>query len=220
MGSSSALAVALVRLARGRLPWLSSRVLEAGALERAHSRAGWQDYLPAVYGGFGVYRIEGCLMDGTYRDAAMAIEFTPVSPATADLSNRYGLLLYTGESRPADSVLGYWKRCTEQVSEIKAIADTVAGCIDTITLEGLSRYLKETWEQKCRIGGVTHSGLNWQYQEAIDNGALAGKLLGAGAGGCWFFLVSPDNRERGKQALGLREIPFQIAEKGVETWER
>jgi dTDP-4-amino-4,6-dideoxygalactose transaminase len=43
----------------------------------------------------------------------------------------------------------------------------------------------------------------------------------SGAGGCWFFLVPPSSvvRARVVNALGLREIPFQIAEKGVETWD-
>ena len=63
--------------------------------------------------------------------------------------------------------------------------------------------------------------LNEQYALAMANGALGGKLCGAGAGGCWFFLVPPSSVTRANivNALGLREIPFKISQEGVQSWE-
>jgi D-glycero-alpha-D-manno-heptose-7-phosphate kinase len=145
----------------------------------------------------------------------------PIRKCPIDLLNRYGLLLYTSASRPADSVLGSWQKSDAQLHEIKALADEMAGRIDDITPEALGAALSETWRMKRSIPGVTSPTLNEQFALAISNGALGGKLCGAGAGGCWFFLVPPISTVRARivNALGLREIPFKIAEKGVEAWE-
>lgn len=228
LGSSSALAVALVDLSCG---WYmrSRRVYEAGDLEHAHSQAGWQDYLPAVFGGFKVYRIVQGDVDLPYGDyytvcmlgSGGQIGVSTVPSNMNDIINRYGLLLYTGNSRKADSVLGSWQKSTEQLHEIKALADEMADRIDDISPQSLGAALSETWRIKREISGVSDPKLNEQFALAIANGALGGKLCGAGAGGCWFFLVPPVSTTRAciRQALGLREIPFKIAEKGVETWE-
>ena len=229
LGSSSALAAALVIIAR-RFVWdICWLVRKAASIEGAHSKAGWQDYLPAVYGGLNTYSItdsfsksplspfdiETCL-EG---DLLLGVSALPTYLST--IIHRYGLLLYTGTSRPADSILSSWKKSEAQLHEIKALADTVASEINNITPERLGHYLDQTWELKRSIPGVTSPSLNRQYAVAMANGALGGKLLGAGAGGCWFFLVPPISTTRAKikQALGLREIPFKIAEKGVESWE-
>jgi len=189
----------------------------AGKIEQTHSKAGWQDYFPAKFGGFNVYHIDGEVLSGG--GFGMPFLVDPVSDCLCEIINTHGLLLYTNLSRPADSVLPSWKKSEAQLHEIKALADEVAEQIDDLTPERLGHYLNRTWELKRSISGVTDPALNRQYALAMLNGALGGKLCGAGAGGCWFFLVPPERRERVKQALDLREIPFQISQKGVESWE-
>jgi len=211
LGSSSALATCLVKLAWPELDGVLL-VKQAHGIESAHSRAGWQDYLPAVWGGFNVYRIEGV-------EPEISVE-----PLPADLTriiNQYGLLLYTGESREADTVLQCWQKneSTAQLQEIRLLANTVVESIDELTPERLGHYLNLTWMLKRGIGGVTSPVLNRQYGLAIAYGALGGKLCGAGAGGCWFFLVPPEKKRRVREALDLVEIPFQVTQKGVQAWE-
>jgi len=210
LGSSSALAVCLIRLVYPECD-LNTLWRWAAEVEHSVSSAGWQDYLPPTYGNFASYRIGGA---GTRFDAVLK-----PAPFLCDIINTYGLLLYTGDSRPADSVLGSWKKSEAQLHDIKAIADEVAERIDEMNVTTLAQYLNATWHLKKSISGVSNDRLNWFYTQAMANGALGGKLCGAGAGGCWFFLVPPDGRAKVVEALGLREIPFQIAEKGVEMWE-
>jgi D-glycero-alpha-D-manno-heptose-7-phosphate kinase len=212
LGSSSALAVALAKLAKAT-SYDEDLGYEAAKIEHAVSRAGWQDYLPAAYGGFKTYHI-GCDARGV-----IIITHRPVSSQVTDLINRHGLLLYTGNSRSADSLSGSWEKSEAQLHDIKALADEVAQHIDSLGPEALGMALNETWEMKRSIPGVTSPTLDHQYAVAMSNGAFGGKLCGAGAGGCWFFLAPPDARDRIVQALGLREIPFQISQKGVESWE-
>ena len=213
LGSSSALAVCLVKLARGSLASGLGAVARAAKIESACSRAGWQDYLPAVFGRFNTYHIPG----GWVLPAEGFLTLLPSH--LSDLISTHGLLLYTGATRKADDVLPSWQKSESQLHQIKALADEVAEHINGLSPRDLGIYLNLTWELKRSIPGVTTPVLNRQYALAMIKGALGGKLCGAGSGGCWFFLVPPDARERVKQALGLREIPFQIAEKGVETWE-
>lgn len=209
LGSSSALAVALVRL---NYPDCEEHWLwkPAAMIEQAHSRAGWQDYLPATFGGFRTYYLQ---------EEGLSYKPECVSGATTAIVNTHGLLLYTGESRPADSVLGSWQKSHEQLMEIKILADAIAETIDDVTPEQLGYFLDMTWQLKRKIGNVSNGQFDIQYDTALDAGAMGGKLCGAGAGGCWFFLVPPASREIVVEALGLREIPFQVSEKGVESWE-
>ena len=79
----------------------------------------------------------------------------------------------------------------------------------------LAAYLKQTWQIKSQIGGVAGSELADTYSRAMNAGALAGKLLGAGGGGCWFFLVEPSLRQGVIDTTGLTEISFKISRKGV-----
>jgi D-glycero-alpha-D-manno-heptose-7-phosphate kinase len=223
LGSSSALAVCLARLSCG-LEVPTNCVMYAAAIEQECSRAGWQDYLPAAFGGFNTYTLGDA--DATcdtrgFVNPGLECRVKHAPRTLQDLISRYGLLLYTGNSRKADSVLPSWQKSEAQLHEIKALADEVADHIDSLGPDALGAALNETWELKRSISGVTDPTLDEQYALAIANGALGGKLCGAGAGGCWFFLVPPSSRARARvrQALGLREIPFKIAEKGAETWE-
>jgi D-glycero-alpha-D-manno-heptose-7-phosphate kinase len=222
LGSSSALAVCLTRMRIG-LEVPTNWVMYAANVEQSCSCAGWQDYLPAAFGGLNIYAMgqewEGKVSSVGFLNETLKLNVIRLSPSLAGTINRYGLLLYTGHTRPADSVLPSWQKSTEQLHQIKALADRVAGEIDTLDPKRLGDYLNLTWELKRSISGVSDPVLNRQYALAMLNGALGGKLCGAGAGGCWFFLVPPEKRERVVQALGLREVPFQIAEKGVEAWE-
>lgn len=205
LGSSSALAVNLCALIGA--PFLSVAVM-AYVLERKVSPVGCQDHLPATYGGFRVYRIEKC----------GAVTHSPVPFGWEKMIEAFGLLLYTGQSRDANPILETWRKQDKPLREIQALADYVADAMDDMAISELVDCLKETWALKAGIGGVSNPTLNEQYSAALKAGALAGKLLGAGGGGCWFFLVPPRKRARVIEALGLVEIPFEIVHRGIEQW--
>lgn len=101
---------------------------------------------------------------------------------------------------------------TNYLSRIHGLASIVADNIDEMTVDTLVQSLNLTWKFKRSIKGVSSSELDDQYNVARSAGALGGKLCGAGGGGCWFFIVPPDERDNVKKALGLVEIPFQISE--------
>lgn len=207
LGSSSSLAVALCELVNATQRSGENLATTAYKLERTVANVGWQDHLPAAYGGFNIY---------VYDPETQRITITAVPKCLWYEVERYGLLLYTNRSRPASSLLRSWVNEVETLHLIRALAGRVVGDIHNLSVYGLARALQETWELKAAIPGVVDDDLWAQYSVAMHAGAWAGKLLGAGAGGCWFFLVPPERRQDVIEALGLPEIPFRISQKGIE----
>lgn len=206
LGSSSALAVCVYELfRRNRTGHQAETAYAAYDIERKVSNCGVQDHLPAVFGGFNIYTI------GTDGRA----KAKPVPSRMVEIVNQYGLLLYTGQARPADAILKTWKKSTGHLRRLHDLARYVESEIERIDLALLSGFLHTAWELKRVIGGVGGSVLDAQYEAAREAGALGGKLLGAGGGGCWFFLVGPEDRQRVVDALGLTEIPFRVERRGV-----
>jgi len=208
LGSSSALSVCANQLfRRNRIGHLADLAYSAYDIERKVSNCGVQDHLPATFGGFNVYTIDG---DG--RAKAKPVPFDLIK-----LVDKYGLLLYTGLTRPADAILKTWKKSTGYLRRLHDLALYVENQIQSnkVNIALLSGLLHTGWELKRVIGGVGNSDLDAQYNAALDAGALGGKLLGAGGGGCWFFLVGPEDREGVINSLGLVEIPFRVESKGM-----
>ena len=208
LGSSSALSVCAYELFRkDRTGHQAETAHAAYQVERKVSNCGVQDHLPASFGGFNVYTI----------DKGGKATAEPAPARLVEMVNEYGLLLYTGLSRPADAILKTWKNKGVHLETIHKIAKDEergwrSGKFDLYTI---ASSLHHTWYVKRDIKGVEDITLCWQYETARDVGALGGKLLGAGGGGCWFFLVRPELRQSVIEATGLIEIHFQIESRGV-----
>ena len=59
------------------------------------------------------------------------------------------------------------------------------------------------------------------YDGALENGAIGGKLLGAGGGGFFLFFVSPFEKHNLISYLvnkGFKIQPFRFEENGLQTW--
>lgn len=207
LGSSSALAVCTYELfRRDRVGHQPDVAYAAYQIEHQVSNCGVQDHLPASFGGFNVYVI------GTDGKATAR----PVPGHLCEMVEKYGLLLYTGLSRPADVILESWKKDDDHLSHIRYLADTFKEALDDDDLGWFCGMLNATWTAKRSINGVVDLELEKQHGIAIGVGALAGKLLGAGGGGCWFFLVKPELRQRVIDATELVEIPFRIDLDGMK----
>ena len=209
LGSSSSLAVGLCRLVNATKYSRYNLATIAYNLERQLSPVGCQDHLPAVYGGMHVYKI----------DNSGSCVASPVSGHIQHIVENDGMLLYTTKSRKANDILPNWRDCGI-LRDIQTLAESVEVEIsrgDSIGRVQLGEYLQQTMKLKTRVPDVMDEELLSQYDYAMDCGALGGKLLGAGAGGCWFFLVPTDSVRRTiSEGLGLREIPFRISMNGVE----
>jgi len=208
LGSSSVLAVCLCKLAG-----VFRFVPEAMLLEQSVSPSvGLQDSLPAVYGGFRIYR----LGQGPFGFPVESAERVPQS--AIDIINSWGMLLYTGITREANAVLGSWHTSVETLHRIKELAEKMAACVNEWTPALLGNALAETWQLKRSVEGVSNEVLERQYAEIMNAGAYGAKVCGAGAGGTWFLIVPPSKRRDVAEASGMKEIPFRVVERGVEEW--
>jgi D-glycero-alpha-D-manno-heptose-7-phosphate kinase len=82
--------------------------------------------------------------------------------------------------------------------------------------------LHEAWELKRQFSSkISNNRLDTIYENALRNGAVGGKLLGAGGGGFFLFYVPPFNKHElinNLEAAGLNVRPFRFEQEGLRAW--
>jgi D-glycero-alpha-D-manno-heptose-7-phosphate kinase len=137
------------------------------------------------------------------------------------------LLFFTGYSRSASKVLSEQnQRSLERdpevernLHELKEIAFKSRDALVDGKLRCFAELLSEQWEQKKRrTGGASNSDIDCLYQRGMANGALGGKLVGAGGGG--FLMFYAEDKVRLRRAMleaGLREVRFRFDFEGTKV---
>jgi D-glycero-alpha-D-manno-heptose-7-phosphate kinase len=89
-------------------------------------------------------------------------------------------------------------------------------------LRQFGQSLDKAWEFKRQFSEkISSSHLDQIYAEAKANGAIGGKLLGAGGGGFFLFYAPPYRRHQlvtHLEALGLKIRPFRFEPQGLQAW--
>jgi D-glycero-alpha-D-manno-heptose-7-phosphate kinase len=89
-------------------------------------------------------------------------------------------------------------------------------------LHDFGQSLHEAWQFKRQFSSKISTGrLDRIYEEARANGALGGKLLGAGGGGFFLFYVPPFRKHeliQHLEAQQLRVRPFRFEQEGLRAW--
>lgn len=134
------------------------------------------------------------------------------------------MLFFTGISRYASEIAGdkiqnLQKRKEELVKMMELVDEAykiLTSGKDDFTDFG--KLLNETWLLKRKLSNrITNSEIDEIYEIAIKNGAVGGKLLGAGGGGFILFYVETENQERLQKALNnLLHVPFNFDFSGSE----
>ena len=82
--------------------------------------------------------------------------------------------------------------------------------------------LNKAWEIKRGFSSkISTPWLDEIYARAIENGALGGKLLGAGGGGFFLFYIPPFLKHQVLDWIkeeGLFYTPFIFEESGLQSW--
>lgn len=216
MGSSSSFIVGLMHALRalGGLPRIDKQQLANDAiyLERnlMHENVGCQDQIFAALGGFQRINFDG----RGWRN-------TPVhlSPRRVEYFLSHLMLVFTSLTRHASELEGNkiqrLKQNLQHLHELRELVPQVeqaliSGALPDINFIG--HALHRGWTLKQSLAhGVSDNRLDKIYEKALRNGALGGKLLGAGGGGYFLFVVPPSERAKLKVALGnLIEVPIEI----------
>lgn len=137
---------------------------------------------------------------------------TPCRPEVlADLED--GLLLFfTGYSRSASEILAEQDSAgqAENLSEIKVVGMRIQDALLEGDLPEFARLMHSHWIiKKLRSKGMSNGTINSLYDLAMQNGALGGKLVGAGGGGFLMFYTEDAPRLR-KAMRPLREVRFRF----------
>jgi D-glycero-alpha-D-manno-heptose-7-phosphate kinase len=133
------------------------------------------------------------------------------------------LLLYTGESRKANTILAEQKAGTRQENKFRSLqkmrdlAKQTRECFsDGLRPEELGKLLHAGWTLKRELaGGISNGFIDSCYEKALAAGAYGGKVLGAGGGGFLLLVTPAEKRQAVRQALGdLQEMDFAFEAEG------
>jgi len=137
------------------------------------------------------------------------------------------MLFFTGSSRASSSILERQKKesADQKQSTIDALdllkeqaAEAVA-VLEAGELRRFGEMMHEAWQTKKRVtSGITNPQIDSLYELARANGAVGGKIAGAGGGGFLMLYCEEPNRAAVSQALrdaGAREMLFQFDYEGA-----
>ncbi len=188
-------------------------------IKRLGEAVGKQDQYIAAYGGVTCFTFHP---DGT-------VEAEPLQMPMDALFNLEDnlLLFFTGFSRSAGSILADQKARSEQgdagmlknLHEVKVLGLRARDTLMKGDTAGFGALMHDQWEQKKRrSGGMSNPQIDEWYELALKNGAIGGKLVGAGGGGFLLFYSEDHRRMRAAMAkAGLEEVRFRFDFEGTKV---
>ena len=176
---------------------------------------GIQDQIAASFGGFN--RIDFS-RDGY---TVTPLEF---SEERKQKLNGNLMMFFTGLSRFSFEIQKAAKhdmnKKTAELLEILKMVDIAENILinPSESLDDFGKLLNETWLIKRSISKkISTDTIDELYSVAMNAGALGGKLLGAGGGGCLLFYVPEEKQQSVHNALsGLLEIKFRFENEGTK----
>ena len=226
LGSSGtylvALLTALYELKREKVPTQALAEMACHIeMNLAGHAVGKHDHYLAAFGGFTCMDIG---QDGHVKVTSLDISITSVE----DFRNNV-LLFYTGVTRPSREILEAQKNDTEKgdssvvdsLHKTKELGYQIKETLEKGDLETFGLLLDEHWQNKKRRSGkISDPQLDRWYELAKENGALGGKIMGAGGGGFFMFYCPNSHKARLRQTLnsaGLREMIYDFDFEGAKT---
>jgi D-glycero-alpha-D-manno-heptose-7-phosphate kinase len=137
------------------------------------------------------------------------------------------LLFFTGFARSASNILQDQKVRTEKNDEdminnlhyVKDLGYRSKAALENGDTNLFGELMHEHWEnKKRRSGGMSNSDIDKWYNLAMKNGAIGGKLVGAGGGGFLMFMVKDKVKLRkAMKESGLEEVRFKFDFEGTKV---
>lgn len=149
-----------------------------------------------------------------------------LSKKTEERLNNNLLMFYTGELHSANAILKEQSQNTvsskDKFNNIIKLTDLAKELRESLLYENLDDFghiLNDGWQIKRQLAsGVTSQYIDEIYETAIANGALGGKLLGAGGGGFLLFYCEEKKQKRLRGALNhLVELHFDFDKGGTKV---
>ncbi len=220
MGSSSAYTVGLLNALyafKGKHVGAEQLGRESSWIEivKCGKPIGKQDQYIAAYGGLQYIQFNP--------DGAVFTDPVICKTETRAELDRNLLLMYTGITRSANDVLAQQSQKTAANREVRSalrtmtqIATHLRDALTSNQLEEFGKSLHEAWMlKKTLVSSISNDQINDWYETALRNGALGGKLLGAGGGGFLLFYAPQELHRNIIEALpGMQHTPFRMEPQG------
>jgi D-glycero-alpha-D-manno-heptose-7-phosphate kinase len=223
LGSSGSFATALLKALhayRKNLVHPSELAAQACAIEidRLKEPIGKQDQYIAAFGGITCFRFN--------RDDSVDAWPLRISPETLYNLEESLLLFFTGFSRSASDVLKDQDdkshrsdgEMLDNLHFTKELGLKSQAALENANLGEFARLMSVHWMHKRkRSDGITNTVIDKWYQLALANGAVGGKLIGAGGGGFLMFYTEEKRRLRhAMTAAGLKEVRINFDFEGTK----
>tara|TARA_B100000686_G_scaffold95368_1_gene101927 strand:+ start:1853 stop:2866 length:1014 start_codon:yes stop_codon:yes gene_type:complete len=226
LGSSSTHAVTVLEAI---YTWAGTELTSYDLAEKAYKieridldqKGGRQDQYSAVFGGINFIEFEksGTLVNPLnikdevlkeldYRMVFCSLNNTRSSPEIiSDQVKRY-------VGRKSDTV--------DALFNTKQIAFDMKRALLTGDIDEMGVLINKSWQLKKDFSDhITNPTIDEVYDYALANGAIGGKVLGAGGGGHMIFIAESDSKWELESALYSRNIvslPIQLGVEGVRVW--
>jgi D-glycero-alpha-D-manno-heptose-7-phosphate kinase len=226
LGSSSTIVVALIGVLSEwlRRPLSGYETAElAYRIERVDLglMGGRQDQYAAAFGGFNLIEF--------HADSTVVNPLRIRADVLHELEYRL-LLCYMGQTRQSMNLIERQiasyregrESTVQALHHLKTQTFEMKKALLLGQVDALGELLHEAWEHKKQLDrGISTSHVDRLYQLARKEGAIGGKMPGAGGGGYFLFLTRFDRKHRVAAVLekhGGQVVPFQFERNGLQTW--
>ena len=223
LGSSGSFTTALIKAlyAHQRKLILPQDLAELAChveIDRLQEPIGKQDQYIAAYGGLTCFTF--------HKDNRVTAKPLKISQETLYDLEDHLLLFFTGFSRSASGILKDQKVRTQKndnemlknLHYVKELGLRSRDALEAGDCKKFGQIMHEHWEhKKKRSGGMSNPKIDEWYELGMKNGAVGGKLVGAGGGG--FLMFYAGDRQKLRLAMaraGLEEVRFRFDFEGTK----
>jgi D-glycero-alpha-D-manno-heptose-7-phosphate kinase len=188
-------------------------------IDRLREPIGKQDQYIAAYGGLTCFTFHK-------DDSVTAVPLKLSMNTLFDLEDNV-LLFFTGYSRSASSILKDQNTRTQSSDDemlknlhfVKELGYRSKAALEAGEVVKFGKLMHEHWDhKKQRSGGMSNPKIDEWYALGMKNGAIGGKLVGAGGGGFLMFYATDRNKLRHAMRLaGLEEVRFGFDFEGTKV---
>ena len=188
-------------------------------INKLNEPIGKQDQYIAAFGGISSFQFN--------KDDSVDVKPLNISEDTLyDLEDNL-MLFFTGYSRSASKILKDQKTKSnkndkdmlDNLNMVKKLGYESKKVLEAGDTKMFGELMHEHWEnKKKRSSGMSNPKINEWYEIAMNNGAIGGKLVGAGGGGFLMFMAK--DRYKLRKALtsaGMQEVRFRFDFEGTKT---
>ncbi len=221
LGSSSAFTVGLINnLKCYKREYISDEEVAQAAchmeIDVLKNPIGKQDQYAAAYGGLNYYQFN--------KDGTVFVEPIMMSKESFNQLEKNLIMLYVGGEHSASTIL------KEQSKNMTSAKDKEEGQkrivelthklkyeLEHNNIDAVGKTLHENWLiKKTLASGISNPRFDEYYDKALQNGAIGGKILGAGGSGFFLFYVPEEKQKKFREAMcELPEMEFKFDHQGT-----